>query len=152
MRSACALSTLFAVTATLAAAAGSVPAAEITIGENQGAVYRGIVDGFPGVFPFDGTGDSTNNSLGVAFKAGVTQERGVAEFPLAGLAALCIAPADIFEATLTFNIDDVFSTFGPGAEFNGEAANEIVVHAYDADGAVTTSDWTIWRKSSRTGF
>ena len=140
MRTLCARLILFSLIA-LAAAGSSVTAGEITIGESQGSVYRGLVDGFPGIFPFDGVADSLNNSLGAVFKAGVTQERGVAEFPLNGLASMCLAPEDIFDATLTFNIDDVFSTLGPGAELNGEAASEIVVHAYDADGAITASDF-----------
>jgi cysteine-rich repeat protein len=55
---------------------------------------------------------------------------------LAGVAAERIA-----SAVLRFNIDDVLSTLGPGTELSGRAADEVLVHFYDGDGAATLADY-----------
>jgi len=119
--------------------ASGVTAQTVTIGEPDGAVFEGIIDGFPMIAPFDGEPDLSGNQLGVALKGGVTEERGVMEFPLAPLGD---ATADaIAAASLRFNIDDVLSTFGPGTDFAGRAAHRIVVYAYAADGTIQLADF-----------
>ena len=92
------------------------------------------------LFPFDGNADAPD-LLGSGLKAGVTEERGIAEFPLGGLTAMCLAPADIAGATLSFNIDDVLSSFGPGTEFNGEASSSYAIHPYSGNGLVGPADF-----------
>ncbi|GIW42378.1 MAG: hypothetical protein KatS3mg076_2955 [Candidatus Binatia bacterium] len=111
----------------------------VLVKEEDGALFDAVIDGFPGLAPFDGTPDFGENPLAVALKSGVTEERGIAEFPLAKL--LSTSPERIREATLVFNIDDVLSTFGPGTEFAGRAAREILVHTYAGDGAVELADY-----------
>jgi cysteine-rich repeat protein len=106
---------------------------------DDGTVFDGIIDGFPMLAAKDGTGDLQGNALGVAHKNEVTELRSAMEFPLAELAD--VMPEDILTATLTFNVDDVLSTFGPGTDFNGQAAATILVHPYDGDGAVALSDF-----------
>lgn len=107
-----------------------------------GTVYDGILDGFPfpppGTTP-DGTGDFAMNALAVALQTGVTEERGIAELPLASLAGL--SSADIQSATLTFNIDDVVGTFGPGTTFDGTAAESIVLFRYSGNGTIDLADF-----------
>lgn len=107
-----------------------------------GSVYDGILDGFPlpppGVAP-DGAGDFTGNALAVALQTGVTEERGITELPLAPLAG--VTSATLQSAILTFNIDDVVSTFGPGTSFDGTAASSIVVFAYSGNGAIDLADF-----------
>jgi len=121
----------------VAAHAWAQPAVEVRIGLDEGAVYDGIIDGFPGIAALDGIPDLAGNLLGVALRNGTTEERGVAEFPLATV------PRDrpLTTAVLTFNIDDVLSTFGPGTEFSGRAAATIYVHVYAADGVVEVADF-----------
>src|SRR5262249_24256129 len=70
---------------------------------------------------------------------GVLELRALAEFPLASLDAL--AADDILSATLTITIDDVLSTFGPGADFSGEAASSITAFAYEGDGTIALADF-----------
>ena len=128
----------------LAARAG---AAVITLDENTpGTSFDGILDGFPGIAPLDGTADTGGNALGVGLKAGVTEERGIAEFSLAPLAG--VAAGSITSAILTFNVDDVLSTFGPGTDFDGTASERIFVAVYAGDGAVALDDFG---KGSRVG-
>lgn len=107
-----------------------------------GTVIDGILDGFPfpppGVTP-DGVGDFAGNALAVALQTGVTEERGIVELPLAPLAGL--TSADIQSATLTFNIDDVLTTFGPGTTFDGTAASTIVMFRYSGNGTVDLADF-----------
>lgn len=112
-------------------------ATELRIGVEEGAVYDGILDGFPGIALLDGKADLPGNPLGVALRNGVTEERGVAEFPLASLPEGAVPD----EAVLLFNIDDVLSTFGPGTEFSGRAAATIFVHVYAGDGALDLADF-----------
>lgn len=129
----------------VAAALAAAPAAAdiITIDESDGGtVYDGILDGFP--FPppgmaQDGTPDFTGNALGIALQTGVTEERGIVEFPLDELAGL--GSGDIVSATLTFNIDDVLTTFGPGTTFDGTAASTIVLFSYSGNGVVDLPDF-----------
>lgn len=110
---------------------------EVRVGLDEGAIYDAIIDGFPGIAELDGVPDLPGNQLAVGLKAGVSEERGVAEFPLdSGLPGLPLA-----EATLTFNIDDILSTFGPGTDFRGEAATSIFVHVYAGDGTVEVGDF-----------
>ncbi len=49
--------------------------------------------------------------------------------------------ADIQSATLTFNIDDVVGTFGPGTTFDGTAAATIVLFGYSGNGTVDLTDF-----------
>jgi hypothetical protein len=105
----------------------------------EGTVYDAVLDGFPQLAPFDGIPDFGGNALGVALKSGVTEERGIAEFPLASLGEL--AADDIESATLTFNIDDVVTTFGPGTGFDATGSDTIFVFGYAADGAVEIEDF-----------
>ena len=135
---------LLALGAWLACTATAGRAEIITIDSSTvGTVYDGILDGVapfppPGEAP-DGDGDSQMTGLAVALKMGAVEERGVAEFPLSPLSGL--TAADIDTATLTFNIDDVISTFWPGADFDGTAAASIVVFAYSGDGTVDLPDF-----------
>lgn len=133
---------LLALAANMALAT-AVSADTIVIDDTTaGAVYDGILDGFPlpppGTTP-DGIGDFTGNALGVCLQSGVTEERGIAELPLAPLAGL--TAADIASATLTFTIDDVVGTFGPGTTFDGTAASTIILFSYSGDGTITTGDF-----------
>ena len=119
-----------------------VPARGVTIvidDTTVGAVSDGIIDGFPGLAPKDGTPDFGGNPLSAALRTDVTELRAVMELPLAPLAG--VAPATITSATLTFNIDDVIPPFGPNTEFNGMAADTIFVHLYDGDGAAVLADF-----------
>lgn len=106
-----------------------------------GAIFDGIVDGFPGIAPQDGTPDIAGNRLGVGIKPGAVEERGIGEFPLAGLIGGLTADG-ITSAVLTFNIDDVLATFGPGTDFDGTAAQRIQIHTYSGDGTITLADFT----------
>lgn len=132
--------------AALAAAllvAGAARAETIVIDDTTaGTVIDGILDGFPfpppGLAP-DGVGDFLGNALAVALLPGVTEERGIVELPLAPLAGL--TSVDIQEATLTFNIDDVVSTFGPGTTFDGTAAETIVLFRYAGNGVIDLADF-----------
>jgi hypothetical protein len=123
---------------------GSTAGAEtIVINDTTaGTVIDGILDGFPfpppGVAP-DGAGDFAGNALAVALQTGVTEERGIVELPLAPLAGL--SSADIATATLTFNIDDVLNTFGPGTTFDGTAAAAIVLFRYSGNGVIDLTDF-----------
>jgi hypothetical protein len=107
-----------------------------------GSLFDGLIDGFPlpppGTPP-DGIADFAGNPLAVALQSGVTEERGIAELPLASLAGL--GSADIASATLVLNIDDVISTFGPGTTFDGTAAESIVVFSYSGNGAIDLADF-----------
>jgi hypothetical protein len=53
----------------------------------------------------------------------------------------CRPAADIVSATLTFNIDDVVGTFGPGTTFDGTAASSIVLFRYSGNGAIDLADF-----------
>ena len=64
----------------------------------------------------------------------------MAEFALAPLGA--VDPADIVSATITYTIDDILSTLGPGTTFDGTAADPIDVYTYPGDGEVATADFT----------
>ncbi len=101
-----------------------------------GVVFDGIVDGFPLLAPHDGTGDVPGNPLSVARQGDVTEIRSVMEFPLAAFAG-----ETIVSATLTFNVDDVISTLGPGTAFTGEASSTILVHLYPGDGEALVGDY-----------
>lgn len=133
-----------ALGAYLTAAVGTARADTIVVDSNTvGTIYDGILDGIP---PFpppgegpDGDGDSQGTAIAVALKAGSVEERGIAEFPLAPLAG--ITAGDVASATLTFNIDDVIGLFWPGANFDGTAADTIIVFSYSGDGAVTLADF-----------
>lgn len=107
-----------------------------------GTVIDGILDGFPfpppGTAP-DGNGDFTGNALAIALQTGVTEERAIVELSLAPLAGL--TSSDIASATLTFNIDDVLSTFGPGTTFDGTAASTIVLFRYSGNGVIDLADF-----------
>ncbi|HYC53605.1 MAG TPA: hypothetical protein VEL28_01520 [Candidatus Binatia bacterium] len=119
-------------------------AAEIYVVDDTvaGRVYDGLLDGFPfpppGTTP-DGHADSVAGSLAVALKSGVTEERGIIELPLATLEG--ITASSVESATLTFNIDDVIGTFGPGTTFDGTAAQAIVLWSYAGNGAIDLADF-----------
>lgn len=124
-------------------AVGSAQADTFVINDTTvGTVIDGILDGFPfpppGVAP-DGVGDFPGNALAVALQTGVTEERGIVELPLASLAGL--TSADLDTAVLTFNIDDVVGTFGPGTSFDGTAAATIVLFRYSGNGAIDLADF-----------
>jgi cysteine-rich repeat protein len=129
------------ITFTLLTRVPEAGAGTVVIDErNPATVSDGILDGFPGTGrPKDGTPDFPGNALAVALQAGVTEERAVVEFPLAALAD--VAPERVTAATLTFNVDDVLSTFGPGVTFNNQAASTILVHLYDGDGVAALGDF-----------
>ncbi len=99
-----------------------------------GAVWDGIVEGFPGL-----SGRIGGNPLSVVRRGETLQLRSVMEFPLVSLAG--ITPESIVSATLTFNIDDVLSTLGPGTELSGEGADTILVHFYPGDGEALLADF-----------
>jgi hypothetical protein len=110
----------------LLASAATARADVLTIdSDSAGTLYDGVIDGFPGLATFDGTADLKGNALAVALLDGVTEERGIVEFPLDALVGL--GSGDIVSATLSFNIDDVLSSFGPGTTFDGTAAESIVL-------------------------
>lgn len=117
-------------------------AATIVIDKNSaGAAWDGVLDGFPGLATLDGKGDLGGNALGVAFKTGVTAERAIIELPLASLSAQGVTASQIATAIVTFNIDDVLSTFGPGTDFDGTASETITVYTYPGNGSVIPSDY-----------
>jgi hypothetical protein len=118
---------------------GVAGAQTFTIGYEQGARFDGVVDGFPGVVPFDGEPDLGQFAPAVALKANVTEARTVGEFPLPAEATA----ANLASAAVVFNIDDVLSTFGPGTDFNGRAASKIYVHVYTGNGVVELSDFKL---------
>jgi hypothetical protein len=121
----------------LLAIGATANAATLTLDKNTaGAGFDGVIDGFPGIATLDGVADLGGNSLAVALKTGVTEERGIAEYPLSGLTADAVT-----SATLTFNIDDVLSTFGPGTDFDGTASDPIYVAVYSGDGTVGLDDF-----------
>lgn len=119
--------------------AAPIHAATVIIDSTSGAVFDGVLDGFPTIAPFDGTADFGGNQLGVVFKQGVTEERGIGEFALHALDG--VPAAAIASAVLRFNIDDVLSTLGPGTDLNGRAAQEIAIYTYDGDGIVALDDF-----------
>ncbi len=124
----------------LAACPPGAQAAVIVLGSGTpGASYDGVIDGFPGIAPLDGNPDTGGNALAVGLKAGVTEERGIAELPLAPLAG--VAPGDVTSAILTFNVDDVLSSFGPGTDFDGTASERILVKTYAGDGTAGPEDF-----------
>lgn len=133
LRSVCAACLAVAVLA--APARGAV----LVLDEDDGVIADAILDGVPFGPPNDGTPDAAGNALAVALRAGVTEMRVVIEIPLAVLAGL--AGADIESATLTFNIDDVIGTFGPGFNFDGTAAAAIFAWAWPGNGVVDLVDY-----------
>lgn len=127
---------LIALASLLAVPAG---ARTITLDHTTtGAAFDGLLDGFPGLAPRDGTADFGGNPLSVVRKGEVTELRAIMEFPLATVDATA---AEITSATLRFNVDDVLATLGPGTELNGKAASSILVHPFDGDGTVTLADY-----------
>ena len=102
----------------------AVPAAASTItldNTTPEVVWDGIVEGFPGL-----PGRIGGNPLSVVRRGDALQLRSVMEFPLGALAG--VAAETITAATLTFNIDDVLTTLGPGTDLNGDGADTILVH------------------------
>lgn len=123
--------------------AGSANAVTITLDQSSGTSYDSVGDGWffttPPNQPPDGVGDQGGQALAVGKINGTLELRAMAEFPLASLAGL--TAADIQSAVLTFNVDDVIGTFGPGANFDGTASDPIAVYGYPADGTVTVADF-----------
>lgn len=136
----------FVVGLAIAAGPRLCGAATLVLDEaTSGTVYDGIGDGWffassqqPLPAP-DGVGDAGAQALGVALKSGVLELRALAEFPLGGLEAL--DPDDVTSVTLTVTIDDVLSTFGPGADFDGNAATSITAFGYEGDGTIALADF-----------
>jgi hypothetical protein len=120
------------------AAAAHLRAEEVILGVDQGAVFDAVVDGYPMLAAFDGVPDFPTgyNTLSIGLQLGITEERGLGEFPLRALPA-----GTVQTATLVFNIDDVIGTFGPGTSFRGTASQRILIHLYAGDGAVTIDDY-----------
>jgi cysteine-rich repeat protein len=115
----------------------AVPAATSTItldNTTPEVVWDGIVEGFPGL-----PGRIGGNPLSVVRRGDALQLRSVMEFPLGALAG--VAAETITAATLTFNIDDVLTTLGPGTDLNGDGADTILVHFYAGDGEATLADF-----------
>src|SRR5262245_20253346 len=141
------LSRLTLALAVAVAGATALRAETIVLDGSTGAVYDSIGDGWlfvpgappPGPAP-NGTGDSGNQALAVGLISGVLELRAVAEFPLAPLGGL--SAGQVQSATLTFKIDDVIGTFGPGANFDGTASDPIAVYHFPGDGAVTVGDFS----------
>ena len=100
----------------------------VVLDVDGGAEFDAIIDGFPMLAAYDGVPDFPTgyNTLSVALLIAVSEERGIGEFPLAPLDGA--ASTDVVSATLTFNIDDIIASFGPGTGFNGNAARDILVH------------------------
>ncbi len=125
---------------TLCILGSSADAEEFVIGANSpGTAFDALIDGFPGLASMDGIADFGGNRLGIALKTQVTEERALLEFSLDALAGLT-AP-DIETATLTFNIDDVLTTFGPGTSFDATAAERILLFAYAGNGVIELGDF-----------
>src|SRR5262245_4484819 len=139
--------TRFTCTIGLAAAVATATARAETIvlDASTGAAYDSVGAGwfFAGTTPPlpapDGIGDAGGQALAVGLIAGVLELRAMAEFPLAPLAGL--SAGQIQSATFRFTIDDVISTFGPGATFDNTASDPIAVYHYPADGTVTVADF-----------
>lgn len=113
----------------------------IVLGTETGAVFDAVFDGYPRLAAFDGQPDflSGYQTLAVALQSPITELRGIGEFPLAPLDA---APeGSVARATLTFNVDDVIASFGPGTGFSGSAARDILVHLYAGNGTVDVTDY-----------
>jgi hypothetical protein len=128
----------------LAAAAAPAQADTFVLDGASGADYDAVGDGWffttPPNLPPDGVGDLGGNALAVGIQTGVVELRAMGEFPLASLGAL--PSSQIQSATLTFRIDDVVATFGPGTTFDGTASDPIAIYAYPADGTVHVADFS----------
>lgn len=127
-------------------AAASLASAEtFVLDSSTGAAYDAVGDGWffanpmnPSTPP-DGVGDAGGNDLAVGLITGVVELRSMAEFPLAPLGSL--TAAQIQSATITVTVDDILSSFGPGANFNSTSSDPIAVYHYPANGIVTTADF-----------
>jgi hypothetical protein len=137
------LSRLVRTTALLAGLLTAPAAAQqsIVLDVEAGATFDAIIDGFPMLAAYDGVPDFPTgyNTLSIALQIAVTEERGIGEFPLAPLDG--VSPAAIASATLTFNVDDVIASFGPGTGFTGAAARDILLHLYPANGEIEVDDY-----------
>ena len=127
-----------AASLTPAPAAAQTP---IVLNAETGAVFDAVFDGYPQLAAFDGQPDflSFYQTLSVALQRPITELRGIGEFPLAALDGT--PTSAVSRATLTFNIDDVIGSFGPGTGFSGTAARDIVVHLYAGNGTVEIADY-----------
>jgi hypothetical protein len=138
------LARLLAATGLAVAIAPAAHAATFVLDGNTGADYDAIGDGWffttPPNLPPDGVGDLGGNLLAVGIQNGVVELRTLSEFPLSSLGAL--TSAEVQSATLTFRIDDVVATFGPGTTFDGTASDPIAIYAYPADGTVNVADFS----------
>jgi hypothetical protein len=131
----------------LAVASATVVRTEtIVLDGTTGAAYDSVGDGWffagttPPLPPPDGVGDAGGQALAVGLISGVLELRAMAEFPLASLSGL--SAGQIQSATFRFTIDDVISTFGPGAAFDNTVSDPIAVYHYPADGTVTVGDFS----------
>jgi hypothetical protein len=122
--------------------ASPLHAATVTLDTTlPGADVDAVLDGFPGLAAHDGVADFGGNALAVALKQGVTEERALVELPLAPLVAAGGTATSVVGATLTFNVDDVLTTFGPGTDFDATAAERIHVAVYSGNGTVDLADY-----------
>jgi hypothetical protein len=129
-------------------AAAQAHAATITLNGSNGAVHDSVGDGWafadgnpaPPNPPPDGNGDLGGQALAIGYSTGVLELRAMSEFALAALSGY--GPNDVLSATFTYAIDDVFSTFGPGANFDNTAPDPIAVYAYVGNGAISVSDFS----------
>lgn len=122
---------------------GSARGDTFVLDASTGADYDSVGDGWffagPSQPPPDGTGDQGGQALAVGFRSGTLELRAMAEFPLA---ALPVTASQVVSATVTVTIDDVLSTFGPGAAFDGTASSPIAAYHYPADGTVAVADFS----------
>ncbi len=129
------------------AAAVDARAATYVLDGGNGAVYGSVGDGWffasPPPQPPDGVGDSIAGpptTQAVAFQSGVVDLRALSEYPLAPLAGL--SSFNVASATLSYWVDDVISSFGPGTTFDGTASDPIAVYAYPANGTIAITDFS----------
>lgn len=109
----------------------------VVVDETTGAVYEGLIDGYPGLAALDGEPDFGDYPLAAALKAGVIEERAIAEYPLPAP----VSGAGIRSATIVFNIDDVLANYGPGTDFSGRAAQRLHLHLYAGNGVAELADF-----------
>lgn len=122
---------------------GLAAAETYVLDASTGANYDAVGDGWffttPPNQPPDGIGDVGGQALAIGKITGTLELRAMAEFPLASLTGL--TAAQIASVKVTFKIDDVINSFGPGATFDGTASSPIAVYSYPADGTVTVADF-----------
>ena len=125
--------------------AGPLRADTFVLNSTTGADFDAVGDGWFFANPMtspppDGVGDTGNQALAVSIITNVLELRAMGEFNLAPLSGL--TASQIAGATVTITIDDVLSTFGPGAIFDNTASSPMAVYHYVADGTVNVADFS----------